>query len=307
MNSEIAINYWNLIRFGLEYDKSTFWKSAKGRRRISCGNYPYEIFNICFLHDMLSQILQTLYDGYIPYIDLKDRKSGWNNWDIYFEQPYSNLQEVQNLPIQQTDCRITTLWGPMYDSPFNEYEYVLTRKLYHDWVIIKENAFNYIASEYKSLIHGRKVLGVLCRGTDFTTWKPAGHPVQPPLSIVIDDVRKNMTNSNCDYIYIASESQKIVETFQKEFPGKILTNNRHYYDKEYYDLCAVNKKKIWIADLFKDDYGQNYARGLEYLSSLVLLSSCNGLIAGNCGGSEAALYFNDNRYAFYKLYNLGLY
>lgn len=307
MDSEIAINYWNLILFGLEYDKSTLWKSAKGRRRISCGNYPYEVFNICFLHDMLSQILQTLYEGYIPYIDLKDRKPGWNNWEVYFEQPYSNLREVQELPIQQTDCRIATLWGPLYDAPFNEYEFLLTCKLYRDWVVIKENAFNYIASEYKNLIHGRKVLGVLCRETDFTALKPAGHPVQPPLTTVIDDVRKKIADLHCDYIYVASESQNIVETFQKEFPGKILTNNRHYYDKAYYDLCAVNEKKIWIADVFNQDYEQNYARGLEYLSSLVLLSSCKGMIAGNCGGSEAALYFNDNRYEFYKLYNLGSY
>lgn len=308
MDPETAEKYWDLICFGLEYDKSTFWKTAKGRRRISCGNYLYEVFNICFLHDMLSQILQTLYEGYIPYTDLKDRKTGWNNWEMYFEQPYRNLKEVQEFPIEQTDHRIATLWGPMYDTPFNEYEYLLTCKLYRDWVIIKETVFNYIASEYKTLIHGRKVLGVLCRRTDFTTLKPAGHPIQPPVDTLIEDVREKEADLKCDYIYVASEEQSIVDRFQKEFPGHILTNKRHYLDKAYYELCSSDKGKgRWIADIFKQNYEQNYDRGLEYLSSLVLLSSCKGLIAGNCGGSEAALYFNDNQYEYYKLYNIGLY
>lgn len=45
----------------------------------------------------------------------------------------------------------------------------------------------------------------------------------------------------------------------------------------------------------------------EYISSVFLLSKCNELIAGNCGGSRAAIYLNNGKYKKVKLYKLGLY
>lgn len=297
----------DLILFGLNYDKNVLWKSARGRRRISCGNYPYEIFNICFLHDMLSQILQTLYEGYIPYIDLKDRKTGWCNWDTYFKQPYDDIPSVQALPLEDTQNRIQTWWGPTYTTHLYDLTYELTCKLYQDWIIIKDPVFNYIAQEYKNLIHGKRVLGVLCRGTDFTLLQPKGHPVQPPIDTVINDTKKKCIELNCDYIYVASEEQRIVNRFQEAFPGKIVTNQRHYYDEQYYNLCRESDNAVWIPSVFEENEESNDIRGLEYLSSIVLLSSCIGLIAGNCGGSEAALYINNHQYEYFKLYNLGMY
>ncbi|MDR0507244.1 MAG: hypothetical protein LBH32_10600 [Dysgonamonadaceae bacterium] len=47
--------------------------------------------------------------------------------------------------------------------------------------------------------------------------------------------------------------------------------------------------------------------GISYLSSICLLSRCNALIAGNCGGSAAALYINNFKYEYWHLFNLGLY
>lgn len=51
----------------------------------------------------------------------------------------------------------------------------------------------------------------------------------------------------------------------------------------------------------------SYYKSLEYFSSVLLLSKCQGLIAGNCGGSRAAMYMNDGKYEFSYLFDLGLY
>lgn len=47
--------------------------------------------------------------------------------------------------------------------------------------------------------------------------------------------------------------------------------------------------------------------GLEYLSSIILLSRCTALVGGNCGGTLGALFFNDEKYEFVHVFNLGLY
>ena len=49
----------------------------------------------------------------------------------------------------------------------------------------------------------------------------------------------------------------------------------------------------------------NYLMGLEYLSSIILLSRCTSLIGGNCGGTMAALFFNDSRYEYTHIFDLG--
>jgi hypothetical protein len=50
-----------------------------------------------------------------------------------------------------------------------------------------------------------------------------------------------------------------------------------------------------------------YNRGIEYLSSIYLLSRCDALIGGNCGGSISALLMNGGKYEFTEIFNLGLY
>ena len=62
----------------------------------------------------------------------------------------------------------------------------------------------------------------------------------------------------------------------------------------------------FIGDVKFDRENDNYWKGLEYLSSLVILSNCTDLVAGNCGGTEFAVLYTAgyrNKYIF----NKGLY
>ncbi|MCM1295542.1 MAG: hypothetical protein NC311_08355 [Muribaculaceae bacterium] len=97
------------------------------------------------------------------------------------------------------------------------------------------------------------------------------------LDVVVEDARKKLVELKCDYIYLASEEKRIVDYFEKNFPGKILTNQRHYYDEQYYNLCTERQSDVWIGDIFAGSEELNYVRGMEYLSSIVLLSACTEL------------------------------
>lgn len=106
-----------------------------------------------------------------------------------------------------------------------------------------------------------------------------------------------------EFIYLATEESYVEEIFKNKFLGKIIVNKRIYYYDDIY-----NKQELGIftrAKFDRDD--DDYWRGLEYLSSIYLLSKCDALIAGNCGGSLAALFMNNMKYEYWYLFDLGLY
>ena len=304
---DVQDNYWDLILFGLTYEKGELLKKAKGVVKVTHGNYPYKIFNICFLHDMLSQILEILWKGYVPLIKLAGREEGWCDWDTFFEQPFYDADKdyLQALPMIQMEGRVKTLWRPIYTSHFVEHEYEMMCKLYRDWVVLNKKTLMYIQKEYVDLLQNRRVLGCVCRGTDFN-FHPIGHPVQPKLSDVMTEVKDKMREIHCDYIYIATEEARIAKQFFDRFPNRVLVNKREYYDEKFYEQC--NKKgKVCIEDVALEDSAQLYRYSIEYLSSLVLLAMCKGLIGGNCGASQGALFFADHSYDYWKIFDLGCY
>ena len=123
---------------------------------------------------------------------------------------------------------------------------------------------------------------------------------------IVEKFRKKNESLKCDYIYLATEEEKIYKMFDNAFPEKVITNQRHYYD-EFYELRDKYGDKARISWVHSDRNNDNYYKSLEYMSSLFLLSKCNALIAGSCGGSQAALYLNGNSYEYWYLFDLGLY
>jgi len=301
--NEKYLHYKSLI-FSLNYKKSDLvLKSGIENSKftlINEGLYEYKYFNFFFLNNMLSSILYVLSEGYYPIIKLKERQENWTDWDTFFEQPFNCKLNVENLPV----CNVKT--GNLkflFTTPYNEVELKVWCKLYKDFVVFNPKTKAYIESEYKKLLYPHKrVLGVLSRGTDYVKLKPKYHPIQPNIEDLIKLSRIKMKELNLEYIYLATEEKKIVDIFEKKFPGKILINERSYYDEIYY------KNNLKILDQINFNREKdNYFKGLEYLSSIYLLSKCSALIAGNCGGSCAALYMNNMEFEYWKLFNLGFY
>lgn len=272
--------------------------------QIDQGQYAYGYFNACFLDNMMSLMVYALSKGYLPYVELKDRGEGWTNWATFFEQPFPIPDDRK--PDLVCDLKLGPS-HPTWGMPFKHNKLRLWCDVYHHLVRLNPETKAYVEKEYNSLLVSdggkkRKVLGVICRGTDYVKQKPSGHPVQPSVEQVIERAKVLLEQYHLESIYLATEEYAIYEKFGKAFPGLIIVNQRQYYDDKYkaYDLSSIYQVQF-------DRENDIYLKGLEYLSSLQLLSRCDVLLGGNCGGARAALYMNNLKYQYVELFNLGLY
>lgn len=271
---------------------------------IDKGVYEYGYFNACFLENMMSLMVYALSNGYTPYVNLKDRGEGWTNWDSFFEQPFPI--QTDRLPDRICDLE-QGYFKPEFYTPYNKFDLRLWCKVYHRLVRLNEPTSQYVEKEYNNLFfdeNGQKknVLGVICRGTDYVKMKPFGHPIQPSVEQVIERTKVLLKQYHLDYIYLATEEYAIYEKFEKAFPGLIIVNQR-----QYYDVIFNANEMSYIYEVQFDRENDIYLKGLEYLSSLQLLSRCDVLLGGNCGGACAALYMNNMKYKHVELFKLGLY
>ena len=56
----------------------------------------------------------------------------------------------------------------------------------------------------------KRVLGILCRGTDYITLRPHNHPVQPQTEIVIQKAKDMMKDYGCDYCYLGQKMKVFI-------------------------------------------------------------------------------------------------
>lgn len=173
--------------------------------------------------------------------------------------------------------------------------------LHKQFIVFNEDTKRYIDNELQQLPKGR-IIGTLLRGTDYTTLCPLGHPRQPDVKEVLKRVEKEFMDGNCEFVYVATEEKRLFDLVCDYFGSdKVLSNNRIYYDDAYYKM-----QNAYIGMIHFDRDNDNYLKGLEYLSSLTILSNCEGLIAGNSGGTLHALLMAEN-YRKIHIFNVGFY
>lgn len=268
-------------------------------QKIVKGFYDYQYFNVCFLNNMFSFVLMSIAENKIPYISIIN-EDGENIWEWFFEQPYSDF-DISDKKIEEYDKEYLEVF-PDFSEVFSDLSIKMWGSLYQKFWKLNKTTKEYIDREVKSIIGKRKVLGVLCRGTDYTECKPKGHPIQPDIDQVILLAEQKMQELNCEYLYLATEDGRIDKKFRDVFHDKVLINQREYYD----DAFQENQLQ-WIKDVHFERENDNYHKGLEYISSLVILSKCSALIGGNCGGSQTAVFLNNGTYEFCHIYDLGIY
>lgn len=265
-----------------------------------------------------------------PCVNLADDRVGIDNaWEYYYEQPF---QEMPELDVIYNDYSYR--FTPQYRKDLLSFFPGINRSIIYRFLYNKESMFHrisvidcvrdpkiakrwfnisskylrlnektklYVDDEYQRIMQGKRVLGVSLRGTDYTKKRTYGHPIQPEIGKIIDDAREYMQNYGYSHIYLSCEEYAAVESFEMAFPGKILVNNRKFFDK--IDFERVER----IADVSFDRENDAYLRGLEYLSSIYLLSRCDALIAGQNTGSQMAYIINGGKYEHVYFYDIGKY
>ena len=143
---------------------------------------------------------------------------------------------------------------------------------------------------------GKRICGVLARGTDYTTLQPYFHPVQPTVDQLCGKIDEYRRRFDCEKIYVATEDQKILETLKRKYNS---------------DLLYSDQKRIAHTDKYLNDTPEfvnrsGRIRGIEYLKSIYLLSKCNGLVAGRTSGTVGAVLMSKG-YEFQYVFSLGRY
>ena len=261
----------------------------------------------------LNRIAYALEKGWIPVVDWQNQPNQYlekdnlhkeNAWEYYFEQPFNyNLTSINN------SKKIIKGIGPLsidrlildYYVETNDEYFPYIKNIFKQYVKFNNSTREYVENEYKTVFKGKNnVLGVLCRGTDYTLLKPERHPVQPEPEKVIKKTKEVMADKQLDYIYLATEDQDIYELFQKEFGEKLLTNKQDRYAKR--ELA----KDQYLYQIKHDRENDKFLLGLEYLSSMYLLSKCHSFIGGRTRGAIGVLLMTDG-FEYQYIWNLSIY
>ena len=256
----------------------------------------------------IPQIQYALKKGYVPVIDMQNYKNMYldevsqgkeNAWEYYFLQPcdctLNDIAHSRNI--------ILGMGGGKASRRKNNSRIIFDKEIMRDWhnvykkyIRMNEACKKYCESQYKKLFSKDDiVLGVLSRGTDYINCKPHAHPVQPEPDIIIKKSKEYAQKYGCNKIFLATEDKRIWNAFYNAFGNKLVTNEHALYSdtgNQYLPNIATERKKSVM--------------GLEYLATIFILSRCPYLVAGNCGGSQAAMYISDG-YKDSYIFDLGLY
>jgi hypothetical protein len=148
---------------------------------------------------------------------------------------------------------------------------------------------------------GEKVLGVFYRGTDYVQLKPCGHPVQPEIGSLVAMVKERLSEWGNDKIFLLTEEKNTMLLFEKEFPGMVISTHQNLVENYSVDSGLL------IEDYKTKQFGNRYVSGLEYLTGIVLLASCDSFIGAIAGGSATALMMNGGKYTHCQVIDLGVY
>jgi hypothetical protein len=264
----------------------------------------------------LTHIAYAVEQGYIPVVDLQNYFNQYlsdkalfkeNAWEYYFRQPMGySLRDIKkakhiiagvnsgNLPVEK--------YRLGYKDCYNAQTISYYRKIAGDYLRFNGQTEKYLMATYNEVLKDKgKVLGVLCRGTDFTSLKPHGHPVQPDAGQVIEKAEQVMKAHQCTHLYLATEDAAIFTLFAHHFGEKLIAQNSHRWRAE--DLKPGRSNATIYDDAGKD---RRYQGGLEYLSEIYLLSKCHCFIGGATRGTIGALLMTGG-YEYQYIFDLGVY
>ena len=259
----------------------------------------------------LGHIDYAIKHNYIPVIDMKNYYNCYleddeigvvNSWERLFDQPLDiGLDEAYN-----GRCVILSEGCPISPRPDDDMEFFNNingrldywNSLAHKYIRVRKDILNEIEVERSSLFSSSdKTLGVLARGTDYLSLKPFGHPVQPEPQQILEKVKAVFEEGKYTKIFLATEDKSIQGLFEEAFGDIVVSNKREYVD--YVEGQSVTKSSI-------NRDNDRFLRGKEYLTTILILSKCDGIIAGRTSGTVGAFLLSDG-YDYSYVYDLGRY
>ncbi len=260
------------------------------------------------LYEVVSAVYECEQHGYRLFVDYEkfpcqysvDRKIHGvrNAWEYYFDQPFHLTPEeaygAYRVIYSGWSFRKHRDDAGRLVSRFDRLP-ALRQKQYVSRIMIKEHILDKVMELEKKMFAGRKVLGVLVRGTDYVIRKPANHPVQPSVSQVMEKMEEYLSAYPIDRIFLVTEDEEIFRKMKDVYGKRVFCSDYHF-------ASFHPDRDVWLADCFTDD---PYERGFRYLVRLLLLCGCDYFIGGRTTGSRFVL----DRAEFLEKYvfDLGVY
>ena len=317
-----------VFRWGLTFVKSRIKYYQTHEVRKSYGNdMPDKTFYIIGINEgwcglfailthQLTHIAYALDRGYIPIIDLQNFENQYlgveglfkkNAWECFFQQPMgydlNSVKKAKNViksVVRNNPPDFKYRLGYMHIFCPDVLSYY--KGIYEKHIKPSHQSLLFLSTRHDDLFKNKgKVLGVHCRGTDYTALRPCGHPIQPDPGEVIKKAEEVMREHHCDHVYLATEDADINKLFAMHFGEKLILDYSQKWCAS--DLPKEQCNSITLLGLENSDKIQ---RGLEYLSQIYLLSQCACFIGGNTCGSLGALLM-PNKFEYSFVFDLGKY
>lgn len=252
----------------------------------------------------LGDIQYALKKNYIPVIDfmtysntyLDERDvNRYNAWNFFFKSKYlptiNNLRKKGNVILSSGILQENM---PDYDllmdnNPSN-LNIDMWKSIARKYLKLNSDLENKANTYIQKNIINYRVLGVLCRGTDYLKLHPKNHPIQPEPTVVIEKAEELMKDMKLDRLYLATEDIGIYKLFKEKFSEKMFIYS--IPDSEYKDGYYIEN--------VKQDTQIRKLNGENYLISIKILSSCTSFIGGITSGTILALILSEGyEYVFY--------
>ncbi|MBR0038310.1 MAG: hypothetical protein IJP70_11825 [Bacteroidales bacterium] len=251
-----------------------------------------------------------------PVIDLQSFKNTYlaeeavgelNAWDYFFEQPGQitcdeaiQLPGVQYFDTTKEDCQ-GKIKSPWWDWEVYDQDSVtcrMWRAYAHRYIKLSKGSSGQVNQTWNRLMNkGDKVLGIQCRGTDYTAHKPKAHPVQPSPEMVMDKAEQLIRDSGYNKIFLATEDRIVFRKFKQRFGDMIISSDTEHVD---YDGNA------WINNVLPGSEQEKLEHGMAYLVSMMMLTRCNAFIAGRTSGSLGVMCLSAG-FEYTYIWDLGVY
>ncbi len=245
-------------------------------------------------------------NDYAPVVDMMNYHNAYeepgdykhiNVWERYFEQlsPYS-LEEVYNSR-KVILCGSALANRGYIGNPATD-EFKLYHELFTRYIKLKPSIYEMVENEKQRIRnHDERMLGIICRGTDYTYLKPLYHSIpysaEETLAYILDNY------SEYKSYYLATEDSAIYEFFVNRLGQKLYTT-----EQDRFNPLEVN---CYLSEFTKKEKIDVRKKSIDYLKVLYSLSSCESIMGIQCGSLSVATLINGGAYKRFEILSKGVY
>ncbi len=188
---------------------------------------------------------------------------------------------------------ITPGWGSYMNCDYNEEK----RRLFDEYIDFTDEV-KVCCEKALTAINPDKCLGLYLRGTDYVRMRPLGHPIQPMLKDVEQEISRIMSEENLSYIFLVTEDNSIAREVKALYGNRVLTIEGDMYWQTY--------EGGYLRETIERDNDLTKAN-MIYLVKEIVLSKCAALVAGRTSGSSFACALNGGKYRQRFTFDKGYY